>query len=113
MTTKTRKPWLANLVWAAALLLGLAVLYPISYAPVARVIVGTNMLEALDPKYDPLVTAYKPVLLWLGESKLREPLMWWADVWEIREVASIQIWKAAGSPLPCVIATQTARCVSK
>lgn len=82
MTTKTRKPWLANLVWATALLVVFGpVLYVLSYAPVYRWRCDSAWNAGRKTPYH--LTGYGPAEWTIDETPLCEPLILWGKVWGI------------------------------
>ena len=61
--------------WAAAPLLTIAVLYPLSYAPLSK----------LRPDGITAMGAYKPIDWLIDNTQLQKPLFLWARVWEVEE----------------------------
>ena len=64
-----------------AVLLLVAVLYVLSYAPVYRVWFGH---ESSSLRLERRIPGYQPVVWLTEESPLREPLLAWADLWGVR-----------------------------
>lgn len=99
MPAKPRKPLLLNLTWAGAALLGLVMLYVLSYAPVFRVVVGTDNL--FRPRYLGHLPGYGPVEWLVDNSSLNQPLLWWGGVWGCREIMAnskrYRAWREAGA----------------
>ena len=51
--------------------------YPLSYAPVVRMV-------RWRPSWMEISRAYKPIDWLIDNTSLRHPLFWWADVWGVR-----------------------------
>jgi hypothetical protein len=96
MSTKARKPWLANLVWATALFFVFGpVLYVLSYAPCVRLLGGgfevsstpigggmtINRVEHWGDGRD--YPAYQPVDWLIDNTPLQRPLFWWAGLFGV------------------------------
>jgi hypothetical protein len=80
-------PLLANLSQTVIALLGLAVLYILSYAPVCRIVQGAD----IDLHTPDRMIVFAPPLDWdmyrsvewvMDRTPLAEPLYWWAGVWD-------------------------------
>lgn len=69
MTAKPHQPLLLNVAWAAVLLLGVAVLYVLSYAPVVKATGRGNQF------------LYRPCLRLYTDSPASRPLTGWASLW--------------------------------
>ena len=83
MTTTTRKPWLANLVWATALLFVVVpMLYVLSYAPAVQWKSGQTGSMAIDGADLPI---YKPVDWLIDHTPIKRPLFWWAALFGVRQ----------------------------
>jgi hypothetical protein len=86
MTTTARKPWLANLMWATALLVVVSpVLYVLSYAPAVRL-----HLVRMDTTFFTVGVIgepgpYSPVDWLIDHTPLQRPLFWWAGLFGVRE----------------------------
>ena len=109
MTAKPRKPLLVNLTWAVIALVGLAVLYVLSYAPAHRMLFGhVPLIGAVDPintktsMPDTRIPAYMPVNWLIDHTPLREPLFWWAGVFgveeDFRDAHSSRAWASRRHP---------------
>ena len=81
MTAKPRKPLLVNLTWAAVALLGLGVVYVLSYAPVYRWLIGTDEYFGFVVPVESMPAGYRPAEWVMDYTPLREPLLRWADWW--------------------------------
>ncbi len=87
MTSKLRKPLLANLTWVTALVLTVApVLYVLSYAPYVRLrgefaisytTSGSEIARWGDGRDYPV---YEPVDWLIDHTPLQQPLFQWADL---------------------------------
>ena len=92
MTAKPRKPLLVNLTWAGVTLLGLAILYVLSYAPVVSWSRTAPTLPRgglpwvytvyRDGRELPL---YRPCDWLIDHTPLQQPLFWWAGLFGVRE----------------------------
>ena len=99
MTPKPRKPLLVNLTWAAVFLVGLAVLYVLSYAPAVRLMGREFRIElgvqpsgqhmfvgVLEYPDDAALPVYKPVGWMTRETPLQPMLLWWERLWGVQRV---------------------------
>ena len=109
MPTKVHKPWLVNVPWLAALSLSIAVLYVLSYAPFVRMRGGLQYAPLPPPTsvWDlhgdpPIVSfgdgrdypAYRPVDWLIDNTPLRDPLLWWADLFDIgRDMQTAHLYR--------------------
>ena len=88
-----RRP--SHSAWPLAVVLAvLMLLYVLSYAPVVRLMGGWKTYATVDgfgnpatvkaPIYGDDLPVYKPLDWLIDETPLRDPLLWWADVWGVR-----------------------------
>lgn len=93
MTAKSHRPLLVNLTWAVIALVGLCVLYVLSYAPVVRFTGGSEEPDPWHP-FAGLVPPrpadserfpiYAPIDWMIDHTPLARPLWWWAGLWGVR-----------------------------
>jgi hypothetical protein len=96
MPAAPRKPVLVNLTWAVTLLLALALLYVLSYAPLVRLGFGTPLLSLNPymmltgpsppwPSPGRQIPAYAPVDWLIDYTPAQRPLLWWSGLWGVRD----------------------------
>lgn len=85
MPAKPRKPLLANLTWGVVALLGLCLLYALSYAPAYRLVFGADPGNYVRTDEQPGLGIFRPVEWLVDRTPMRPVLLWWADVWRVGE----------------------------
>ena len=85
--------------WAAALLLGV-VAYPLSYAPVVKLRIGSANEHVGTPWKMTIadgneLPVYRPVDWLIDRTPLKTPMFLWARLWGVRAEFNIAYWERA------------------